>query len=137
MQVIGKILAAFMVKPMRQTMGLDRMETLQIKDRVHEAAIGRIAIINRLNIDADNLRPLRIGIQHRVKGLAQNIGAQIGVPETLGDTMHDRIFQARLVEDRRIEERAQYGIVLGGFLRFGTDGMPDRIDLTQTGGRFR
>ncbi|MNF08905.1 hypothetical protein D3C80_2094360 [compost metagenome] len=51
--------------------------------------------------------------------------------------MHDRIFQARLVEDRRIEERAQYGIVLGGFLRFGTDGMPDRIDLTQTGGRFR
>ena len=133
MQVIGKILAAFMVKPMRQTMGLDRMETLQIKDRVHEAAIGRIAIINRLNIDADNLRPLRIGIQHRVKGLAQNIGAQIGVPETLGDTMHDRIFQARLVEDRRIEERAQYGIVLGGFLRFGTDGMPDRIDLTQTG----
>src|SRR5882672_11952244 len=36
LQIIGEILAAFLIEPMRQPMGLQRMETLEVEQRIDE-----------------------------------------------------------------------------------------------------
>ena len=62
------------------------------------------------------------------KRLADEVGAEILMRQPLGEAMDDRLFQAVLVEDRRIEERRQQRIALhrlGGFLAHRA---PDRVD---------
>src|SRR6202163_4420735 len=46
LQVIGKILAAFLIEPMRQTVGLQRMEALEVEQRVDESRGGVIAVVD-------------------------------------------------------------------------------------------
>ena len=58
LQIGRKILAALAVKPMRQTMGLDRVESLEIKHRIEPAIDRRIAVDGRHDIGAER-RPDR------------------------------------------------------------------------------
>src|ERR1700737_399737 len=44
LQVIGKILAAFLIEPVRQTMGLQRVEALEVEQRVDETRGRGIAV---------------------------------------------------------------------------------------------
>src|SRR5215470_14692959 len=46
LQVIGKILAAVLVEPVRETVGLQRVKTLEVKQRVDEAGGRGIAVID-------------------------------------------------------------------------------------------
>ena len=50
----------------------------------------------------------------------------------VGDPMDDGLFQALLVEDRRIEERGKKRITVDRFHRFVADRTPDRIDPAAT-----
>src|ERR1700692_1545440 len=46
LQIIGEILAAFLMKPVRQTMGLQRVEALEVEQRVDEKRGSGIAVVH-------------------------------------------------------------------------------------------
>jgi hypothetical protein len=112
---------------MGQTMGLDGMEALEIEDGLHEAGAGRVAIIDRLDVNAHDRAPFRPVAQHLVEGLAQQDRLQIGMIEALADPVDHAILEGMMVEHGRVEEGGQQRIVIGGKPRFAAEAVPDRI----------
>ena len=68
---------------------------------------------------------------HRLEGLADDVGAEILVVEPLGKPVDDGLFEALLVEDRRIEERRQQRIARHGLASLLAHCAPYRIDRLQ------
>ncbi len=64
LQIEREITAAAIEKPMRETMGLQRLEALEIENGLHETQASRIAVIDRLNVDAQDRTPFRPIGQH-------------------------------------------------------------------------
>src|SRR6266404_4336035 len=55
LQIIGKILAALLMQPVRQTMSLERMEALEVEQRVDETQCRGIAVIYRHHVGAEGV----------------------------------------------------------------------------------
>ena len=104
LQIKREILAAFLQQPVGKPMGLDGLETLEIKQRFHEARAGRIAIVNGLDVDAENASPFRPVIQHILEGLTQQHGLYVRMVEKFADTVDHTFFERPVVEDRRIKK---------------------------------
>src|SRR6266404_5584320 len=69
LQIIRKILAAFLMEPMRQTVGLQRMKTLEVEQRVDETRGRGIAVIDRHHIGPESIPDVGILAQRFVIGL--------------------------------------------------------------------
>src|SRR5258706_15951220 len=93
LQIICKILPAFLIEPVRQTVGLQRVETLEVKQRVDEARCRGIAVIYRHHVGAEGVTKIWIVAQGFVKGLANQVARQRRMIEALGDAMHYRVLQ--------------------------------------------
>ena len=113
LQVIGKILAALVVEPVRQAMGLDRVEALEVEQRIDEARRRGIAVVDR-HQSARNALPISGSSRSASSiGLADQVARQRRMVEPLGDAMHDRILKPLMMQHGRIDE--------GGKLRFAAD----------------
>src|SRR5438876_885288 len=73
LQIIGKILAAFLMEPMRQTVGLQRMKTLEVEQRVDETRGRRIAVIDRHHIGTARITDVGILEQRLVIGTTMEV----------------------------------------------------------------
>src|SRR3984885_16011210 len=60
LEVIGKILAAPLEQPMRQAMGLQGMETLEIEQGVDEARGRGVAVVYRDQVGAEGIAEIGI-----------------------------------------------------------------------------
>jgi hypothetical protein len=88
----------------------------------------RIAVIDGLNIDAQNRAPFRPIGQHFLKGLTQQDALHIRMVETFAYAIDDAFLQRPVIDDRGIEEGGQKRIPLGGCTRFFAHAAPDGID---------
>src|ERR1019366_3515127 len=93
LQIIRKILAALLIEPVRQTVGLEGMEALEVEQRIDETRRRGIAVVYRHHVGAENIAEIGIVAQRFVKGLANQIARQRRMVETLGYAMHHRILQ--------------------------------------------
>ena len=76
LQVIGKILAALLVQPVRQPMGFDGVKTLEVEQGIDEARGRGIAVIDRDQIGAERVAEIGLVAQRFVIGLADQIARQ-------------------------------------------------------------
>src|SRR5580704_13934006 len=69
LQIIGKILAAFMIEPMRQTVGLQGMEALEVQQGIDEPCGRRIAVVHRHEVSAESVVEIGIVAQRLIISL--------------------------------------------------------------------
>src|SRR5260221_1610839 len=103
LQIIGKILAALLMQPMRQTVGLQRMKTLEVEQRVDETRGRGISVIDRHQIGPGSIPDIGILAQRLVIGLANEIARQRRMVETIGVAMHLGILQPIMLQHRRVD----------------------------------
>ena len=127
LQVEREVAATIVPEPVGQAMGLDRMETLEVEHRLHEPRAGRVAIVDGLNIDAQDRGPFRPVAHHRLEGLAQNNRRNIRVIQPLADAVDHTIFQRRVAQHCRMKESREHGIAIGGQPGFVPQAVPNRI----------
>ena len=97
-QIIGEILAAFLMKPVRQTMGLQRVEALEVEQRVDETRGRGIAVVDRHQVGAEGIAEIGVVAQRLVIGLPDQITRQRRMVETPGDAVNHRIFQPLVMQ---------------------------------------
>src|SRR5258708_26526269 len=90
LQVIGEILAALLIEPVRQTMGLQGMETLEVEQGIDEARGRRIAVEHRDQIGAEGVAKIRFVAQRLVIGAADQIAGQRRMIEPLAEALDYR-----------------------------------------------
>ena len=128
LQIIGEILAALLIEPVRQPMGLQRVKALEVEQRIDEARGCGIAVVDRDQIGAERIAEIGFVAQRLVIGLADQIARQRRMIEPLGDAMDHRIFQALVMQHGRIDEGGQLGLAADDVLRLAPDAVPDRIE---------
>ncbi len=128
LQIKREILPSLVPKPVRQPVGLDRMEALEIEHRHQEPVARRVAVVIGLDVDTNRRVPLRRLAHHHRIGLADQIRADIGMIEPFREAMDDRTLEAVVVENGGIEKRRQKRIAFNRLHRLAPDRRPDRID---------
>src|SRR6185437_2581641 len=109
------------MQPMRQAVGLDRMEALEVEQGIDEARDRGIAVIDRHEIGAERV----------VEGLADQVTGQRRMIETLADAMHHRVFQPLMMQHGGIDEGGKLRLAPNDVFRFLPDAIPDRIERRQ------
>ena len=112
-------------------MGLQRVEALEIEQRIDEARGRGIAVVDRDQVGAERVAEIGFVAQRLVIGLADQIARQRRMVEPLGDPMHHRIFQPLVMQHGRIDEGGQFGLAANDVLRLAADAIPDRIERGQ------
>src|SRR6185312_11802947 len=131
LQIEREILSALFVEPMRETMRLDRVETLVIEHRFDEAAGRRVAVDRGDNIGPEGIAERGLGLKRVVVGLTDHVRRYVRVPKPLTDAVGNRSFQGIVVQDVFINEGSEFGLAPRDILRFAADARPDRIDLVE------
>src|SRR3954471_4537600 len=73
LKVIGKILARLAIEPVRETVGLQRVKTLEIEQRIDEPRCRGIPIVYRHQVGSERISQIRLIPQRLVVGLAYQI----------------------------------------------------------------
>jgi hypothetical protein len=136
LQVVGEVLAALAPQPVRQPMGLDRMEALEVEHRLEEAVGGGIAIDRRHDVGTERGAERRLILQRALVGLPDQLRRHLRVIEPLGDPVHDRGLERVVVQDGREDEGRELGLAPHHLLGLTADARPDRIDLAERAGGF-
>ena len=113
----------------------ERVEALEVEERLDIAAAGGIAIVDGRQIRAERAPQLRAVLQHLRERLADQASVHIGMVQALREAVADRVLQPRLAEDGRIDEAAERRLAVGRVLGLTTDLLPDRIDRCDVGSR--
>ena len=116
---------------MRQTVGLQRMKTLEVEQRVDETRGRGIAVIDRHHIGPESIPDVGILAQRLVIGLANEIARQRRMIEPVGEAMHHGVFQPIVVQHGRIDKGGQLGLAANDVFRLGPHAIPDRIERRQ------
>ncbi len=116
---------------MRQTMGLDRVEALEVEHRLEEAVGGGVAIDRRDDVGAESVADRGLVFERVGIGLADQLGRDIGIIEPLGDAVDDRRLQRVVMQDGRIDEGRELGLAPRDLLGLAADARPDRVDLIE------
>ena len=128
LQIIGEILAALLIEPVRQPMRLHRVKALEVKQRIDEARGRGIAIVDRDQIGAERVAEIGFVAQRFVIGLADQVARQRRMIEPLGDPMDHRIFKPVVMQHGRIDEGSQFGLAADDVLGLAPDAVPDRVE---------
>ena len=96
-------------KPMGQTIGLQRLKSFEIEERLHHPHAGGIAISDRHDVRMKGLADRRVARDRLDEGLADQRGRQVAMIEPRGDTVRDRTFKRIVVEDANREKKPSSG----------------------------
>ena len=83
LQIMRKIPATAIPKPVCQTVRLQRLKALEIEYRHQETVACGVAIVDSLNIHAHGRAPIRLILMHCFERLPNQIGIEIGMVEPL------------------------------------------------------
>ncbi len=114
-------------EPVRQPIGLQRLEAFEVEQGLHHPEAGGIAVGDRHDVGVESLADRRIAENRLGEGLADERGGHVGVVEPRRDPVGDRAFQRRMIEDRRLQERRQFGLAPHRLVRLLADAREKRI----------
>ncbi len=100
LDVIGKILAAVVVEPVRKAVRLDSVEALEVEQRIDEARGRGIAIEHGDKIGAERIAEVGIETDRFEIGLPDQIAGECRVIEPFRDAMHNGIFKPAVMQHR-------------------------------------
>ena len=109
-------------------MGLQRVKTLEVEQRIDEARGRGIAVVDCDQVGAERIAEIGFVAQRLVKGLADQVARQRRMIEPLGDPMDHRILEALVMQHGRIDEGSKLGLAADDVLRLAPDAIPDRIE---------
>ena len=109
-------------------MGLQRVKTLEVEQRIDEARGCGIAVVDCDQVGAERIAEIGFVAQRLVKGLADQVARQRRMIEPLGDPMDHRILEALVMQHGRIDEGSKLGLATDDVLRLAPDAVPDRIE---------
>src|SRR6478672_12055474 len=116
-------------------MSLDGVETLVIQHRLEQAVGCRIAVESGHGVGTKRAPDRGSVFERPRKGLADQLGRQVGVIKALRDTLHDSPFQGVMMQNGRIDERCQLGLFPHYLLGFPSNPVPHRVYLLEGIGR--
>src|SRR6516162_3188880 len=131
LQVVGEILAALQVEPVRKAMRLQRMKALEVEKRIDEARGRGIAVVDCNEIGSEHVAKIWNLAQRLVIGLADQVARQRRMVEAVGQTMHHRVFQAIVMEHGGVDEGRKLRFAMHDVFGLGADAIPDRIERRQ------
>ena len=134
LQIIGEVLATPAPQPMGETMGLDRVEALEVEHRLEKPIGGGVAVQRRDDICTKGIADRRLVFERVGVGLADQFGRDLRTIKTLGNAVNDRRLQRVVMQNRRIDERRELGLAPCDLLGLATDARPDRVYLIQPSG---
>src|SRR5262249_15608665 len=132
-----EILAALAPQPVRQAMGLDGVEALEVEYRLEEAVGRRVAVEGGDDIGAEGDADRRVGFERILIGLPDQLRRYLGTVGPLAQPLDDVGFPGVVVQDRRIDEGRELGLAAHHLLGLRTDAGPNRIDLVERADGFR
>src|SRR4051812_46364063 len=95
---------------MSETMGLDRMEALEVQHRLEKPIGGGVAVQCRDDIGTEGIADRRLVFERVGIGLADQLGRDLWTIETLGNAVNDRRLKRVMMQNRRIDERRELGL---------------------------
>ena len=117
----------------------ERMEALEVEQRLDVAAAGGIAVVDGGEIGAEGAAELGAIGEHLREGLGDQPGIDVGVIEPLRQAVAHGVLEPVLAQDGRIDEAAERRLVAHGLLGLLAQLRPDRVDGSDVGplGRAR
>src|SRR3954467_353446 len=125
LQIIRKILATFLIEPVRQAMGLERVEAFEVEQWIDEARGRGIAVEHCNQIRTESIAEIGSIAQGFIEGLANEIARQRRMVETLGEAMHHRVLQPFVMQHGGIDKRGQLRLAANNVFRLGPHALPD------------
>jgi hypothetical protein len=121
------------VQPVREAMSLDRVETLEVEQRIDEARSRRIAVIDGHHVGAKDVAEVGLVAQRILVGLADQVTGELGMIEALGDPMDDRILEPLMMQYGRVDEGRKFRLAPDDVFRLLPHMRPDRVELAERG----
>ncbi len=90
LQIKREVAPAAPPHPMRQTVGLDRMEALEIQHRLDQPVGGRIAVEHGQHVRADRPHDRGVGAERLGEGVAEQMRGNLRIGEARGDAPGER-----------------------------------------------
>ena len=114
---------------MADPIGLDCLETLEIKQRLQKPMARRVAFINRNDVRARRDPKHWIGGKGLICNLTQNLFRHIAGGQFLRHPIGQRLLQCSVMKDGAMHQPAQERLRLHGLARLGRNPGPDWVDL--------
>src|SRR5437764_6082960 len=112
-------------------MGLQRVKTLEVEQRVDEARGGGIAVVDRDQIGAESIADVGLLAQCLVIGLADQIARQCRMVETIRQAMDHRVLEPIMMQHRRVDEGGELRLMTYDIFGLDALAVPDRIKRRQ------
>jgi hypothetical protein len=112
---------------MRDAVGLERVEALEVKQRLDETVASWIALRDRHDVGTESITERGIRLEHLVKHLVQKPGVDGGMLQPARQTMADGIFETVMAEHGRVNETAKRRLGSADLVRLAPNLAPDRI----------
>src|SRR3974390_549995 len=132
LQIKREVLTALAEQPMRQPVGLNRVEAFVVEHRLDVAAGCRIAVDSSDDVSAEDLAKPRILFERVIVSLPDEITGNVGIAESLGDAMDQGSFERVVMQDVLVDKGSELRLASGGVLRLASDARPHRVDLVQS-----
>ena len=114
---------------MRHALRLDCLVALEIQKRVYVAVAGGVTVESGDDVGACRMPDLGLGLDRVREGVDDEVGADVGVAEALGQAVGERLLEAVMVEDQREDEAAECWLMPGNRFGLHADAAPDGIDF--------
>jgi hypothetical protein len=114
--------------PVTDSIGLDRLEPLEIEERLEKPVAGRIAVVDRHDIGPRRLAKGGSVLVGFVGHLAQDLLRHLAGGQFLRQPVGQRAFQPAMVQDDRMQHATQERLVRDRLRRLLGDPFPDGIE---------
>src|SRR3974390_1815938 len=132
LQIKREVLTAFAEQPMRQPVGLNRVEAFVVENRLDVAAGFRIAVAGSDDVSTEDLAERRLLFERVIVSLPDEIAGNVGIAKSLGDAMDQSSFERVVMQDVLVDEGSELRLASRGILRLAADARPHRVDLVQS-----
>ena len=117
----GEIALSRLQQPMRQTIGLQRLEAFEIEQGLYHPEARRIAVGDRHDVGAERFADRRVARDRLLEGLADQRGRKVAMIEPRGDTMRHRPLEGVVVKDVDGKKESKLRLAPDRLLRFLPD----------------
>ena len=127
LEIESEILPPFDPQRMGKAVRDERMEALEVEQRLDIAMARRVAIVDGREVRAEAVPDLGAGAQDILERMANEARVDVRMIETLRKAMADGVLETLVAQYGRIVETSERALGSHNSLRLRADGLPDGI----------
>ena len=128
LEIEREVAPALAPVPVGEPVGLDRVEALEVEQRLQRPGRRGVAVHHREDVGAHALADGGVVLKRLVEAVSDEFRRQGGVTQPGRDPVGDRRLQGRMVEDGGDEEGGELRLVAHHRFRLVAHARPERID---------